>query len=443
MPPSPVPRPERPAAAWGTASAAAWVIAWAIAAVVVPGMAGAQPVRSPRRGRAQAADRGAPSADGRADLGAGARLTPEPAHSSDRVQVTSSLDVAGALVTYDGYLRSAVGTLTPALRVETARTSFLARGAYSRFESGREALQATIGAAYLTPAVWLLRGEFAGSASATHYDGGPGATSLSGTARLHVATPQGGAWMGSSGGFVAERQLFPDDLLQLDVGFWRRIGASTYTLVVAPTSVGRVRYVDVTAGLRWQGAIGEFGASGGYRGAERPAALPGVERWVEGWATYWLGGRTALVGGVGVFPAELVQALPGGRYASLGVRVATRRPALDDPALRAELMLPYELGRLRRVGEVGVVVVTNVDGTRTLRLRVPGARQVELMGDFTDWTAVSLARGADARWEVTLPLAPGVHRMNVRVDGGEWTVPPGLTSVDDGFGGVVGLLVVQ
>jgi hypothetical protein len=33
--------------------------------------------------------------------------------------------------------------------------------------------------------------------------------------------------------------------------------------------------------------------------------------------------------------------------------------------------------------------------------------------------------------------------MNVRVDGGAWGVPPGLTAVKDEFGGLVALLVVQ
>jgi hypothetical protein len=33
--------------------------------------------------------------------------------------------------------------------------------------------------------------------------------------------------------------------------------------------------------------------------------------------------------------------------------------------------------------------------------------------------------------------------MNVRVDGGGWLAPPGLTTVVDEFGGVVGILVIE
>ncbi|MHB1223243.1 MAG: glycogen-binding domain-containing protein, partial [Gemmatimonadaceae bacterium] len=79
----------------------------------------------------------------------------------------------------------------------------------------------------------------------------------------------------------------------------------------------------------------------------------------------------------------------------------------------------------------------------TLRFTLPAARSAGLLGDFTGWTAVPLERGADGRWAVTLALGPGVHRVNLRTDDGPWRAPPGLTAVDDGFGGQVGLLVVS
>jgi len=64
------------------------------------------------------------------------------------------------------------------------------------------------------------------------------------------------------------------------------------------------------------------------------------------------------------------------------------------------------------------------------------------MGDFTDWRPVVLTASGDGTWEVTLPIAPGIHRVNVRVNGGAWSVPPGLTVATDDFGGEVGLLPI-
>jgi hypothetical protein len=70
---------------------------------------------------------------------------------------------------------------------------------------------------------------------------------------------------------------------------------------------------------------------------------------------------------------------------------------------------------------------------------------VEITGDFTNWVPVRLtpASGPAAAWSVTLPINTGKYQMNIRTDGGPWTVPPGLLSMLDEFGGSVGLLVVQ
>ena len=42
-----------------------------------------------------------------------------------------------------------------------------------------------------------------------------------------------------------------------------------------------------------------------------------------------------------------------------------------------------------------------------------------------------------------MPLQPGTHRMNIRIDGDSWTAPPGLPTVNDEFSGRVGILVVR
>jgi hypothetical protein len=55
---------------------------------------------------------------------------------------------------------------------------------------------------------------------------------------------------------------------------------------------------------------------------------------------------------------------------------------------------------------------------------------------------VALVRKEAAVWEVSLPVTPGVHRMNLRLDGGPWIVPAGLRLERNEFGGAAGLLVV-
>jgi 1,4-alpha-glucan branching enzyme len=83
------------------------------------------------------------------------------------------------------------------------------------------------------------------------------------------------------------------------------------------------------------------------------------------------------------------------------------------------------------------------NGQRTLRIRIPSARSVELSGDFTGWKPIALQRADDNHWEVTLAIAPGMHRLAIRVDGDAWTPPPGVSAVPDEFQGLVGVIVVK
>jgi metal-sulfur cluster biosynthetic enzyme len=82
------------------------------------------------------------------------------------------------------------------------------------------------------------------------------------------------------------------------------------------------------------------------------------------------------------------------------------------------------------------------NGMEKIVIRVGGVEGVEVMGDFSDWTPLTLTRRGRDLWELALPLSPGVHSVNVRVDGGPWAPPPGVPTVRDGFNGEVGLVVI-
>ena len=368
-------------------------------------------------------------------------------------QVTASIDAGAATVTYDEFLNSSVASVTPVVRVENARALLVARGSFSRFQSGNRSVQTSLTGSLVSPELFGVRGEVFGTAAVTRFARELAATNLFGAGRLHAASASAGGWVGAGLGLVSQRTRLPDDVGQLDFGVWAREGPLTYTATFQPTRVASQGYADATAGARWQGALGELALTSGYR-ARAAETLPGVRAWLEAWATVWLGARVAVVGGAGLFPFDPVQGLPGGRYVSAALRLASRRQTVNDPALRAELLLPYEVRRLRAAHAEEFVVEERGDGSRVLRLLVPGARRVELMGDFTDWTPVALVRldrkaagrrgrDPDDAWGTAFVIAPGVHRVNVRVDGGPWRPPPGLSVVRDEFGGEVGLLVVR
>jgi hypothetical protein len=125
-------------------------------------------------------------------------------------------------------------------------------------------------------------------------------------------------------------------------------------------------------------------------------------------------------------PMDIVRGLPANQRFSMGVR-----------------FLPWveRTNHGNRDKDDGRVVPPPLSGIATLHLGV--AETAEVRGDFTDWLPVLLTRGGNGSWLLPLGIAPGVYTLSVRLNGGEWYAPPGLPSTADGFGGVVGILVVE
>jgi hypothetical protein len=77
-----------------------------------------------------------------------------------------------------------------------------------------------------------------------------------------------------------------------------------------------------------------------------------------------------------------------------------------------------------------------------VRVHLRDVSSAEIAGDFTDWKPVSLERQHAGWWYQVLSVPPGIHRVQLRLDGGAWQSPPGLPRADDGPGGPSGTLVV-
>ena len=58
------------------------------------------------------------------------------------------------------------------------------------------------------------------------------------------------------------------------------------------------------------------------------------------------------------------------------------------------------------------------------------------------WLPVALERGANDRWSAELALGLGIYKYAIVVDGDVWTVPDGVPSEPDDFGGEVATLVI-
>ena len=219
-------------------------------------------------------------------------------------------------------------------------------------------------------------------------------------------------------------------------------------------------------------------ADGVVRRAERDLWSRGVD--VElGWSS----ARAAVAGVVGAHRSQAGSFRRGGlrlavEAGSFTVRVDTDRwetPAGWETVGGVSLSVP--LGRMEARASAGRTVpdpLTQVEsGTQTsaligLRLvsfggREPvlvheilepgrpacvridvaptGARAVEVLGDFSGWEPVPLARDG-TRWTLELSVEPGFHHFGFLVDG-EWWIPEGVQgAVPDEWGRVNATMVV-
>ncbi len=357
-------------------------------------------------------------------------------------QTTATVDVGVSTVRYDGFLPSGAGSLTPALTWERPGAAVTARGTYLRFESGRRSLQGLIAASLFTPPSLLphrWRGELSLSAGGSSYADFASFWHATGEARLHFVTGEGGgAWIGGTGGRTSYGRA-PRPVAVAGVGVWTRRAEVTVAASATRSTVGDTAYSDVGSTLHARRGRVEVDGSLAARVWSRGA---GHGVYGEASATYTLGERTALFVSGGRYPTDPVSGSVAGRYASAGLRLRTALPrprAIRDPK-------PLSRSPANGDGGAGFIARLEIqpapDGTVRVVVHAPTAATVELAGDFTDWQPVTLRRTGEDMWERVLRIPSGVHRINVRIDGGTWTAPAGTTRAEDEFGGEVGIVAV-
>jgi hypothetical protein len=194
---------------------------------------------------------------------------------------------------------------------------------------------------------------------------------------------------------------------------------------------GGIRRLSEIAGrLGW--GRGRFAFDAVLNARPRVQGLPSAV-WGEANGVAALGSHLAFVAGMRTAAPLPGIALSARRVVNLGLRIAPA--ALLRPV--SAIVLPVTpVAR-------AFALQPAAPGEYTVSLRLPNARVVELAGDFTGWNPVRLRQIDATHWEVTLAVAAGAHRCNVRVDGAEWVPPPGITAVDDEFNGRVGIFVVE
>lgn len=383
---------------------------------------------------------------------AGALGTPR----TPAAQLSATLDAGFARVEYDGFLPSGAVSLTPAIRWDHPSWSVALRGTVLRFESGNFSRQGLAAGTMYTPPYGSLRGEVSATAGASSYRRFPSFGHLLGRARVHLLTADRGGWIATGGGQTSlGASVRP--VTTFASGVWTRRWWLSLDLSATHTRVGDTAFTDLETGARWTRSGGAVEIQGSL-GARLWSRGGGHGVYGEANASVALSHQLVLILGAGRYPTDPTRGSVAGRYLSAGLRVTgltapppprTRQaPATqmfrraDDPGESAALgsdghfaAATLELQPQERGGE-GTTAACRI------LIRAAWAQTVEIMGDFTDWQAVPLSRKSGGVWEITLPLSPGVHRLNVRLDFGEWVVPRGAAMSEDEFGGRVGTIVV-
>jgi hypothetical protein len=268
--------------------------------------------------------------------------------------------------------------------------------------------------------------EITARGAASRHSSGFYSTLLRSGARFHLAGGSAGAWTGVELAYTRnEADTAAVTGVVPNLGVWARRGPLRATLTYERPEVLEQAYHEARASLLYSGHALDLTLFGGFRDASGSSALAN-EGWAGASAAWWISSTAALVVSGGRYAPDVLQGLPGGDYISLGFRFTPWRTRPLPETLRHPLIYTET-----EAHEGGVA------------FEIDDARTVEIAGDWNDWKLEPLRRDGQGRWRVPDTPGPGVYRFNLRIDGERWIVPEDVPSIDDGFGGEVGLLIIS
>lgn len=338
------------------------------------------------------------------------------------------MDLSASRIAYDTL--PALNAPSLSLLGEWQLPSFFGRanGSVTAFDGAGWSAQGAVSVAgWMAPrgAGSPLRLEAGGTLGGSHHSDGFD-TGLAGVeGRMHVVGRRIGAWVGAS---LARAKNSYDtssvDAVVPGAGVWIQDERFRAMVSYQHTTLSGEAYRELDASFTVSRGPLDLAVYAGVR--EWPDDTgPFDERWVGAAAALWVSDRAALLVSGGRYGSDVLRGLPGGEFVSMGLRLTPRRSRPIPIAAVAPIVYTPEEARLGSIG-----------------FEIDGARRVEIAGDWNGWQPTALAQDVPGRWLLPEDLEPGTYRFNVRVDGERWMVPEGFPTLDDGFGGTVGLLIV-
>ena len=352
-----------------------------------------------------------------------------------------------------GHYASAL-TVDQSLFITRARSSTLANAVFSVFDDGHWSALGEIAGTryskslsvpelvipfarnYYVPFFRAMRGETSLGVTGSAQQGLMPTLNIIPQARLHFLDLERGMWAGGGFARTFDGERWRTTVLG-DLGAWVRRGSTVVSGNFRPQQLQNGDLMaDVVATLEQTFAGVSLSGTAGIRMGQAGRVDVG---WISAGATFAINRRLLATASIGNYPADLLQQLPGARFVSLTIRLPTKTRFQRRDDQISDTAPPVAMTD-------GVIfAITTADSVkgRVIRVRAPASERVEVMADFTDWDPVALVRTPAGVWEINLSVSSGPHRINVRLDGGDWVVPTNVARVTDEFGGVVGLILVR
>jgi hypothetical protein len=386
---------------------------------------------------------------------------------------------AGAVTSRQGALPISGFALTPGIRYADRRVTFAAHGTAwlgTQMQFGDAAAEFTA----QTPLLFGFRSEIVANADRQFFGPSMSSEQLDASGRIHYMRQRGGIWLGSG----VARPLRATTVSNVNVssgGAWTKLGRTTlrgsvtsffFTKVAVDSQVESVqeareasacaatqqleattppvpsnvllatssnsgcrhqsRVTDLEGSIRYDYRFLEITARGGRRFGNSFDVTPESRQWAAAQVAMWLSTQLAAVAGGGREPAQPTRGLPARTYGSLGVMLAY----WPIPRGAVPVMTPASMVQAFELRPAGAAM-------QRVTARIGSVESVEVMGDFNEWVPTPMIRRGRDQWELLVPMASGVHQINLRIDGGKWIAPPGMQKMKDDFNGEVGIVVIK
>jgi hypothetical protein len=379
-------------------------------------------------------------------------------------QVTSRIEAGGLHTDASGQaaIPTNIWRVAPTIGIRSPRGSISMSSSAWYANQSWQLVDGTIGGTLVAPTIYGVRAELIGNASRAYDDRSFGADQVDVGTRINFAfNKTSGAWIG--GGVARPWRVTVVSTMDLmNAGAWFDIGRLTLTATGTALGLTKIgtseeaasleacgasadvsttdatcrrrwsRVTDLTMSGRWNLDRIEIAGEAGHRVGESADVARDSRQWASGTVTMWLAPRAAFVMGGGTQPSNPARGIPARTFGTIGMTLAYAPTKYSVPVTEMNLA---------RIAAFDAKPAG--DGMQKIVVRVARVESVDVMGDFSDWSPLTMVRRGRDLWELTVPLSPGRHQINIRTDAGKWVAPPGLPKINDMFSGEVGVLIVK